>query len=54
MEIIPNINKFAEGSCLIRCGNTHVLCTACIDISQYFFKGNFSAYYTYKFNSKNN
>ena len=28
MEIIPNINKFAEGSCLIRCGNTHVLCCA--------------------------
>ena len=28
IEIIPNINKFAEGSCLIRCGNTHVLCTA--------------------------
>ena len=27
VEIIPNINKFAEGSCLIRCGNTHVLCT---------------------------
>ena len=24
IEIIPNINKFAEGSCLIRCGNTHV------------------------------
>ena len=20
VEIIPNINKFAEGSCLIRCG----------------------------------
>ena len=29
VEIIPNINKFAEGSCLIRCGNTQVLCTAC-------------------------
>ena len=28
VEIIPNINRFAEGSCLIRCGNTHVLCTA--------------------------
>ena len=28
VEIIPNVNKFAEGSCLIRCGNTHVLCTA--------------------------
>ena len=30
VEIIPNINKFAEGSCLIRCGNTHVLCTASV------------------------
>ena len=31
MEIIPNINKFAEGSCLIRCGNTHVLCCASVE-----------------------
>ena len=31
IEIIPNINKFAEGSCLIRCGNTHVLCTATVE-----------------------
>ena len=23
VEIIPGVNKFAEGSCLIRCGNTH-------------------------------
>ncbi len=30
-EIIPNVNKFAEGSCLIRCGNTHVLCTASVE-----------------------
>ena len=30
VEIIPNVNKFAEGSCLIRCGNTHVLCTASV------------------------
>ena len=22
VEIIPGVNKFAEGSCLIRCGNT--------------------------------
>ena len=28
VEILPGINRFAEGSCLIRCGNTHVLCTA--------------------------
>ena len=31
VEIIPNINKFAEGSCLIRCGNTQVLCTASLE-----------------------
>ena len=31
IEIIPNINTFAEGSCLIRCGNTHVLCTASVE-----------------------
>ena len=30
IEIIPNINRFADGSCLIRCGNTHVLCTASV------------------------
>ena len=31
VEIIPHINKFAEGSCLIRCGNTQVLCTASVE-----------------------
>lgn len=31
IEIIPGINKFAEGSCLIRCGNTHVLCCASVE-----------------------
>ena len=31
MEIIPGFNKFAEGSCLIRCGNTMVLCTASVE-----------------------
>lgn len=31
VEIIPRINKFAEGSCLIRCGNTHVLCCASVE-----------------------
>lgn len=28
VEIIPNVNKHAEGSCLVKCGDTHVLCTA--------------------------
>ena len=31
IEILPGINKFAEGSCLIRCGNTHVLCCASVE-----------------------
>ncbi|MDD2839870.1 MAG: ribonuclease PH [Rickettsiales bacterium] len=29
--IETNVNKYAEGSCLISCGNTKVLCTATID-----------------------
>ena len=28
VELIPHYNKFAEGSCLIRCGDTQVLCCA--------------------------
>lgn len=31
IEIIPDVNAYAEGSCLIKCGNTHVLCTASVD-----------------------
>ena len=31
VEFIPGVNKFAEGSYLIRCGNTHVLCTASVE-----------------------
>ena len=31
VEILPHINKFAEGSCLIRCGSTHVLCCASVE-----------------------
>lgn len=31
VEIIPHVNRFAEGSCLIRCGSTHVLCTASVE-----------------------
>lgn len=27
----PRFNKYAEGSCLVRCGDTHVLCTASIE-----------------------
>lgn len=31
VEIIPNVNLYAGGSCLIKCGNTHVLCTATVE-----------------------
>ena len=31
VEIIPHVNQFAEGSCLIRCGNTQVFCTASVE-----------------------
>ena len=31
IEIIPDYNMYAEGSCLIKCGNTHVICTASVD-----------------------
>jgi len=31
VTIIPNINKYAMGSCLIKWGDTHVLCTATIE-----------------------
>lgn len=31
ITIIPHVNKYAEGSCLIKCGETHVLCTASIE-----------------------
>jgi ribonuclease PH len=31
IEIIPNIQAFAEGSVLIKLGNTHVLCSASVE-----------------------
>lgn len=31
VEMIVNPNKYAEGSCLIKCGDTHVLCTATVE-----------------------
>ena len=30
-EFIPNFNQYAEGSCLVKFGNTHVICTASIE-----------------------
>lgn len=31
IEIIPNVSKHAEGSCMVKFGDTHVLCTASIE-----------------------
>lgn len=31
VEIVTGFNPFAEGSCLIKCGNTHVVCTATVE-----------------------
>ena len=31
IRIEPGFSPYAEGSCLIRCGNTHVICTASIE-----------------------
>jgi len=31
VELEVGVNKYAEGSCLIKCGNTHVLCTASLE-----------------------
>lgn len=31
LEIVPDVNLYAEGSCLITVGNTKVLCTATVD-----------------------
>ncbi len=33
IEIIPNVSKHAEGSCMVKFGDTHVLCTASVDES---------------------
>lgn len=31
IEIISDFNPYAEGSCLIKCGQTHVICTATVE-----------------------
>jgi len=31
VSITPNVNKHAEGSCLIKFGDTHVICTASVE-----------------------
>ena len=31
VSLVPNFAKYAEGSCLVKCGDTHVLCTASVD-----------------------
>ena len=32
LTIEPHVNKHAEGSCLVKCGDTHVLCTASVEM----------------------
>ena len=31
VSLLPGFAKYAEGSCLVKCGDTHVLCTASVD-----------------------
>lgn len=31
VELITGFSAYAEGSCLVKCGNTHVLCTATVE-----------------------
>lgn len=31
VSIITNVNKYAEGSCLVKFGETHILCTASVE-----------------------
>lgn len=31
IELIPHFNPYAEGSCLVKYGNTHVICTASVE-----------------------
>ena len=31
VQLIPNVSKYAEGSCLAKFGDTHVLCTASVE-----------------------
>jgi ribonuclease PH len=31
ISLEPGVSKHAEGSCLVKCGDTHVLCTASVD-----------------------
>ena len=31
IELIPDFNPYAEGSCLVKFGNTHVICTASVE-----------------------
>ncbi len=38
VSIETGINKWAEGSCLIKIGGTHVLCTASVDFNQPLWK----------------
>jgi ribonuclease PH len=51
ISIEPNVNAYAEGSCLIKFGNTHVLCTASIEERvPHFLKGKNQGWITAEYN----
>jgi len=33
VSFIPNVTRSADGSCVIKSGDTHILCTACFDLN---------------------
>lgn len=51
VSLATNVNKYAEGSCLIKFGDTHVLCTASIDEKvPPFLRGKNSGWVTAEYN----
>ena len=51
IEIQTDINRYAEGSCLIYCGNTQVICTATVeDKVPSFIKGTGEGWITAEYN----
>ena len=51
LTIETNVNAYAEGSCLIKFGNTHVLCTATVEEkTPPFLRGKGSGWVTAEYN----
>jgi ribonuclease PH len=51
VSLATNVNKYAEGSCLVKFGDTHVLCTASIDEKvPPFLRGKNSGWVTAEYN----